>query len=269
MSLTYAPAGDTTADEFAGSIELTDVSMEFATRDKTSIRAVDPTSLYIPTGQFVSVLGPSGCGKSTLLRIIAGLVAPSTGSVTIGGDEVKGPSRKVGIAFQTPSLLEWYTVAKNIALPALMGRRHARKTDIDRRVEELLNTVKLASLGEKYPSELSGGMRQRVAIARSLITEPAVILMDEPFGALDAITREHMHDELLSIWRDTGATVLFITHDIAEAVYLSDRVLVMSPRPGRIVADITNELPRPRGTSTRSLPEFTRLTSELRVHINH
>jgi NitT/TauT family transport system ATP-binding protein len=256
-------------DTFEGSISLQDVTMEFTSRDRNSLLAVDTTSLTIPSGQFVSVLGPSGCGKSTLLRMIAGLMAPTSGSVSIGGEPVRGPSRKVGIAFQTPSLLEWYTVAENIALPARMGRHPADKRSVERRVEELLATVKLASLGGKYPSELSGGMRQRVAIARSLITDPAVILMDEPFGALDAITREHMHDELLSIWRESGATVLFITHDIAEAVYLSDRIVVMSPRPGRIVADIVNELPRPRNSSTRALPEFTRLASELRVHINH
>ena len=265
MTTATAPLVDT----FVGSISLRDVTMEFATRDRNSILAVDTTSLTIPSGQFVSVLGPSGCGKSTLLRMIAGLMAPTSGSVSIGGEAVSGPSKKVGIAFQTPSLLEWYTVAENIALPARMGRRPADKKVVERRVEELLATVKLASLGGKYPSELSGGMRQRVAIARSLITDPAVILMDEPFGALDAITREHMHDELLSIWRESGATVLFITHDIAEAVYLSDRIVVMSPRPGRIVADITNELPRPRSSATRALPEFTRLASELRVHINH
>jgi NitT/TauT family transport system ATP-binding protein len=265
VSLTLEPRTET----FEGSIALRDVSMEFQTRDRNTIRAVDTTSLTVPSGQFISVLGPSGCGKSTLLRMIAGLTAPTSGSVEIGGEAVSGPSRKVGIAFQTPSLLEWYTVAENIALPARMGRRRADKRDVERRVEELLTIVKLTALGGKYPSELSGGMRQRVAIARSLITDPAVILMDEPFGALDAITREHMHDELLAIWRQSGATVLFITHDIAEAVYLSDRIVVMSPRPGRIVADVANELPRPRGTATRSLPEFTRLTSELRVHINH
>lgn len=265
MSLATAHRTET----FEGSIDLRDVTMEFPTRDRTSIRAVDTTSLTIPSGQFISVLGPSGCGKSTLLRIIAGLTVPTSGAVEIGGEVVRGPSRKVGIAFQTPSLLEWYTVAENIALPARMGRRRTDRKTVERRVEELLATVKLAALGGKYPSELSGGMRQRVAIARSLITDPAVILMDEPFGALDAITREHMHDELLSIWRESGATVLFITHDIAEAVYLSDRIVVMSPRPGRIVADVTSDLPRPRNSATRSLPEFTRLASELRVHINH
>lgn len=256
-------------ETFEGSIALRDVSMEFRTRDRTSIRAVDTTTLTIPSGQFISLLGPSGCGKSTILRMIAGLMSPTSGSVQIGGEEVSGPSSKVGIAFQTPSLLEWYTVAENIGLPARMGKRPADRAVVERRVEELLTMVKLTALGGKYPSELSGGMRQRVAIARSLVTDPAVILMDEPFGALDAITREHMHDELLSIWRESGATVLFITHDIAEAVYLSDRIVVMSPRPGRIVADVANELPRPRGSATRSLPEFTRLAGELRVHINH
>jgi len=251
-----------------GTIDIKDVSMEFHTRDGGTIHALTESNLTIPSGQFVSVLGPSGCGKSTLLRIIAGLADATSGSVSIGTEQVKGPSRQVGIAFQTPSLLQWYTVAENIALPAKMDKRND-KAAVDARVEELLDMVKLSGLGEKYPRELSGGMRQRVAIARCLVSDPAVILMDEPFGALDAITREHMHDELLSIWKASGATVFFITHDISEAVYLSDRVIVMSPRPGRVVADLTIDLPRPRGEDTRQMPEFARYAAELRQHISH
>ncbi|PRY68352.1 NitT/TauT family transport system ATP-binding protein [Glaciihabitans tibetensis] len=258
----------TDAARHDGSITIDDVSMDFRTRDGGTIHALTESSLQIPSGQFISVLGPSGCGKSTLLRIIAGLAAPTSGSVLIGTETVNGPSRQVGIAFQTPALLQWYTVAENIGLPAKMGK-NSHKGAVDARVDGLLDMVKLSGLGQKYPRELSGGMRQRVAIARCLVNDPAVILMDEPFGALDAITREYMHDELLSIWQASGATVFFITHDISEAVYLSDRVIVMSPRPGRIVADMTIGLPRPRGEATRQSPEFARLAADLRQHISH
>jgi len=252
-----------------GTIRIDDVRMRFRTRDGAGIAALADTSLTIPAGQFVSVLGPSGCGKSTLMRIIAGLVDPTGGSVRIGAEEIHGPSRHVGIAFQSPVLLPWYTVAQNIALPGRMGRGRDRVADTAERVGELLEMVKLGGLGDKYPRELSGGMRQRVAIARALITRPSVILMDEPFGALDALTREHLHDELLAIWERSGATVFFITHDISEAVYLSDRVLVMSPRPGRVIADVEIALPRPRGEQTRELPEYAHLAGELRHHIEH
>ncbi|WP_306205363.1 ABC transporter ATP-binding protein [Actinoplanes sp. RD1] len=257
-----APAMTHTAD-----IRIDDVAMRFTTRDGEGIQALDRTSLTIPAGQFVSVLGPSGCGKSTLLRIVAGLAAPSGGSVLIGDEQVRGPSRQVGMAFQAPVLLPWYTVAQNIALPGKLGKD--RRGDAAGRVGELLDMVKLTGLGDKYPRELSGGMRQRVAIARALITGPSVILMDEPFGALDALTREHLHDELLAIWQQSGATVLFVTHDITEAVYLSDRVLVMSPRPGRVVADIGIDLPRPRGEHTRKAAAYADLAAELRRHIAH
>jgi NitT/TauT family transport system ATP-binding protein len=267
MSLLTSRSGSQVARR-DGTIDIQDVSMDFRTRDGGTIHALTESSLTIPSGQFVSVLGPSGCGKSTLLRIIAGLADATSGSVSIGTEQVKGPSRQVGIAFQTPSLLQWYTVAENIGLPAKMDKRND-KAAVDARVDELLGMVKLSGLGEKYPRELSGGMRQRVAIARCLVSDPAVILMDEPFGALDAITREHMHDELLSIWQASGATVFFITHDISEAVYLSDRVIVMSPRPGRVVADIPIDLPRPRGAATREMPEFARFAAELRQHISH
>ncbi|MCD4532903.1 ABC transporter ATP-binding protein [Nocardioides sp. cx-169] len=258
----------TTRRTHNGAIKLDSVTMEFKTRDGKGIRAVENTSVEIPSGQFVSVLGPSGCGKSTLLRVIAGLVTPTAGAVAIGGEKVSGPSRKVGIAFQSPVLFPWYTVAQNIAMPAKLDKRRSND-GLRERVEELLDMVKLSALGDKYPSELSGGMRQRVAIARSLITDPDVILMDEPFGALDAITREHMNDELLSIWSQSGATVFFITHDISEAAYMSDRVLVMSPRPGRVIADIQVDLPRPRTERTRGTPEFAALAADMRQYISH
>lgn len=252
-----------------GTILIEDVRMQFRTRDGLGIQALENTSLSIPGGQFVSVLGPSGCGKSTLMRIIAGLIAPTGGTVRIGDEEIHGPSRHVGIAFQSPVLLPWYTVAQNIALPGRLGRGKDRVNGSSERVSELLDMVKLGGLGDKYPRELSGGMRQRVAIARALITRPSVILMDEPFGALDALTREHMHDELLAIWERSGATVFFITHDITEAVYLSDRVLVMSPRPGRVVADVEVDLPRPRGEQTRESAEYAHLAGQLRHWIEH
>lgn len=240
----------------------------FRTRDGHGIHALTPTDLHIEPGSFVSVLGPSGCGKSTLMRIVAGLTSTSSGEVYIGGEVVDGPSEKIGIAFQQSVLLPWYTVEQNIAMPALLARKKTR-AEIMQRTEELLEMVRLGGFGKKYPTELSGGMQQRVAIARSLVNSPEIVLMDEPFGALDALTREVLNDELLRIWEQTGATVIFITHDIGEAVYLSDRILTMSPRPGRVISDMTVDLPRPRGEETRSHPVYVELTATLRQLIEH
>jgi NitT/TauT family transport system ATP-binding protein len=244
------------------------VRKTFRTRDGGSIRALAETSVTIEPGQFVSVLGPSGCGKSTLMRLIAGLDSPTAGTVSVGAAEVTRPLEKVGVVFQQSTLMPWYSVEQNILLPARIRGRMDRAR-MKAKAESLLEMVKLPGLGAKYPSELSGGMQQRVAIARSLINDPSVILMDEPFAALDAITREHMNDELLRIWGQTRATVFFITHDIAEAAYMSDRILVMSARPGRIVADIRLDFPRPRGAGTRELPEYSHLLNEIRGLINH
>jgi NitT/TauT family transport system ATP-binding protein len=244
------------------------VSKVFETRDGGQITALQDTHITLEAGQFVSVVGPSGCGKSTLLRLIAGLSSATSGRIQIGSETVSRPSPKVGIAFQQSVLLPWYSVAVNIALPARMQRRMS-KAEITRRTDQLLDMVKLGGLGNKYPSELSGGMQQRVAIARSLVTDPSIVLMDEPFGALDALTREHMNDELLRVWELTRCTVFFITHDIAEAVYMSDRVVVMSSRPGRVIADITIDLPRPRTDETRAEPRYVELTTEIRSLINH
>jgi len=249
-------------------ITLEGAQKSFTTRDGKGIQALAPTDLSIQAGTFVSVLGPSGCGKSTLMRLVAGLSSATSGRVLIGADPVTGPSEKIGIAFQQAVLLPWYTVQENVELPATLAGGRS-KSEIRRRSGELLDMVRLGGFGDKYPQELSGGMQQRVAIARSLITDPPIILMDEPFGALDAMTREVLNDELLRIWEQTGATVLFITHDIGEAVYLSDRVLTMSPRPGRVISDIEVGLPRPRGAHTRTQARYVELTAELRSLINH
>jgi len=249
-------------------IRINAATKTFKTRDGGVIHALAETSLTIEAGSFVSVLGPSGCGKSTLMRLIAGLSTPSSGDLFIGEERIDGPSEKIGIAFQAAVLLPWYTVRQNVEMPAMLNRTLS-KEEIHQRCTELLAMVKLAGFDGKYPTELSGGMQQRVAIARSLVNNPPIILMDEPFGALDAMTREHMNDELLRIWELTGATVVFITHDIAEAVYLSDRVITMSPRPGRVVSDLTIDLPRRRNEKTRAMPRYVELTTHIRSLIDH
>jgi NitT/TauT family transport system ATP-binding protein len=200
------------------------------------------------------VVGPSGCGKSTLLRLIAGLLPPSTGRITIDGRIVAGPETQLGIVFQKPILLEWRTVLGNVLLQAEM-----RRLDVSaylERARRLLAAVGLEDFEDRYPHELSGGMQQRAAIVRALIHDPSLLLMDEPFGALDALTREQMRIDLEELWLSTQKTVIFITHSIDEAVLLSDRVLVMSPRPGRIEKIIDVDLPRPRGLEARALAKF-------------
>jgi NitT/TauT family transport system ATP-binding protein len=252
----------------ARAIEVSAVSKIFRTRDGGETTALAKASFRVEAGAFVSLVGPSGCGKSTLLRMIAGLIPPSLGVVMLGSQAVSAPSAETGIAFQRPVLLPWLTVRGNIALPAELAGRLDRR-DIDARVETLLGVVRLTGSGDRMPGELSGGMQQRVAIARALMTDPGVLLMDEPFGALDALTREHLNDELLDIWSRNQPTVIFVTHDIPEAVYLSDRVLVMAARPGRVIADIPVTLPRPRDAQTRVHPDFARLGAEIRRLIGH
>jgi NitT/TauT family transport system ATP-binding protein len=240
----------------------------FRSRDGSDTVAVADIKQFIASGAFVSIVGPSGCGKSTILRMIAGLIAPTEGRVLLSGELVNEPSPEIGIAFQRPVLLPWLTVRRNVSLPAELAGRW-NKNEIAERVDRLLELVRLPAVGTRLPSELSGGMQQRVAIARALMTDPGVILMDEPFGALDALTREHLNEELLAIWERTRATVVFITHDIGEAVYLSDRVLVMSSRPGRVIADITIPLPRPRENSMRGATEFVQASMQIRALIPH
>ncbi|MBK1782735.1 ABC transporter ATP-binding protein [Prauserella cavernicola] len=229
------------------------VSKTFQGKGKV-VHALSDVDLTVEAGQFVSLIGPSGCGKSTLLKMIAGLLAPSAGTVAIDGTTVTEPLPQIGIAFQKPTLLRWRSVLDNICLPLdLDGGRGA---DGEARAVELLAMMGLAGFEKHHPKELSGGMEQRVAIARSLIAQPSLLLMDEPFGALDEFTREDLNDELLRVWQHEPKTVVFVTHSISEAVFLSDRVVVMSARPGRIHADIEVDLPRPRERALRNTPEF-------------
>ena len=242
-------------------LEISELSKTYVTGDGPLL-ALDRLSLGIREGEFVSIVGPSGCGKSTLMLIAAGLVQASSGSVRIGGVPVSAPYADVGIVFQDATLYEWRRVLENVLLPIDIKR-------LDRaryrpRALELLARVGLAGFERKYPYQLSGGMRQRVALCRALIHDPALLLMDEPFGALDALSRDQMNLELQALWQRNRKTVLFITHSINEAVFLSDRVVVMSPRPGRIGAVVSIELPRPRSFDFAETPQFGRYARDIR-----
>jgi NitT/TauT family transport system ATP-binding protein len=227
------------------------------------VAAIRDLSFSIRKGEFVSILGPSGCGKSTLLRIVSGLLRPTSGKVIVADAEVKSPRPDIGIVFQQPTLLPWKTVLENVLAPIRAMRMPvAHYKD---RAHDLLRLVGLGDFVNHYPYELSGGMQQRVGIARGLIHDPAVLLMDEPFAALDAMSREFMMDELQRIWMTTGKSVLFITHSIPEAVYLSDRVLTLSPRPGRVVDDLQIDLPRARNVTTMGQPIFGEYATHLRA----
>jgi len=221
--------------------------------------------LEIAPGSIVAVVGPNGCGKSTLLRVIAGLLRARTGTVEVEGRPVTGPDARVGLVFQEPRLLPWRSAFANIAFPLeVAGRaREAR----ERRVTELLGLVGLRDWSRARPAELSGGMRQRVAIARALALEPAVLLLDEPFSALDSLTRERFNVELLRLWERIGATIVVVTHSIAEAVFLADRVIVLSPRPAELVADVAVDLPRPRRPGDLDAAAVTRTAAEIRAHL--
>ncbi len=227
------------------------------------MRALGPLTIDIPSGQFVAVLGPSGCGKSTLLRIVAGLVPPDPGGVVeVLGRPQKTPSDDVGVVFQTHNMLPWLTVDANIRLAAEV--RGLPGADIDARLAAILPVLKLEAFRQRYPHELSGGMRQRAALGQILILRPQILLLDEPFGALDALTRDQLNVELLRLWQEIKKTVLLVTHSIVEAVFLADRVLVMSDRPGMIIEDVRIDLPRPRDPqTTKNLPEFSAYTQHL------
>lgn len=241
------------------------VSKLFETIEGDRISALTGVDFSVREGEFVCVVGPSGCGKSTLLRLIAGTLTPSTGEIFIRGAKVHGPRADIGIVFQSATLLPWRTVLKNTLLPVeVQGLDRARYTA---RARELLHMVGLDGFEGKYPFELSGGMQQRVSITRALVNDPAVLLMDEPFGALDALTREQMNLELQRIWSAARKTIFFITHSISEAVFLADRVVVMSSRPGRIVAEFRLDFKRPRALDVMADPEFGRLVTEIRRHL--
>jgi NitT/TauT family transport system ATP-binding protein len=229
-----------------------------------NVTALQDIELTLAPKEFVSLIGPSGCGKSTLLRVIGDLIDPTEGTVTINGKRARQArdDHDYGIVFQDAVLFEWRTVRKNIALPLELlgwdrGRRKAR-------VDEMLELVELQHFGDHHPWQLSGGMQQRVAIARALAFEPALLLMDEPFGALDEMTRERLNLELLAIWQQLASTVVFVTHSISEAVFLSTRVVVMSPRPGRIAGTVDIDLPSPRTAETREDPRFFELVTQVR-----
>jgi NitT/TauT family transport system ATP-binding protein len=229
------------------------------------LEAIREVSFTIAPGRFVSLLGPSGCGKSTLLMMLAGLVSPTAGVIRIDGTPVDGPRRQVGLMFQSPVLLPWRTVRGNVLLPVEMLRLPRR--EYERRARDLLAMVKLEDFADKLPRELSGGMQQRVAMCRALIHAPDILLMDEPFSALDALTRDHMGLELLRIWERHQNTVVFVTHSIREAVFLSDRVLVMGRRPATITEDLDVPLPRPRQLEMQETDEFNRHVAVLRKSI--
>jgi NitT/TauT family transport system ATP-binding protein len=231
--------------------------------EDAGITALAEVSLDIRPGEFVSILGPSGCGKSTLMRCVAGLDTPTSGAITVGGVPVNAPPEHLGIVFQRDALLEWRSVLDNLLLPIEFsgGDRAAART----RARELLKMVGLEGFEDRYPSQLSGGMRQRVSICRALVDDPELLLMDEPFGALDALTRDQLNVELQRLWMAAHKTVIFVTHSIGEAVFLADRVVVFSPRPGSIAEVIDIDIPRPRRLAVRGSEAFQAYSNRIRT----
>ncbi len=245
-------------------ISARDINKVFNPGSDEEVIALQGINLDIETGEFISLIGPSGCGKSTLMRLIADLLQPTSGALLVNGKapEQARLDRDYGMVFQAATLYDWRSVSKNVQLPLeVMGYTRAER---QKRAQAMLEMVELGAFAEHYPWQLSGGMQQRVSIARALVFEPAVLLMDEPFGALDEFTRERMNLELLKIWRQTGKTIIFVTHSIAEAVFLSNRIVVMSPRPGRITEIVNNTLPYPRDFNTRSDPAYHALVTKVR-----
>ena len=246
-------------------VELENATVRF-TSERGSVTALENVGLKVPPGGFVSLLGPSGCGKSTLLRLVADLVAPTHGKVTVlgGPPERARLNRELGFVFQDATLLPWRSALENVRLPLEVGPKK-RERGGPRRPEDLLRLVGLAGREHALPHELSGGMRQRVSIARALLGGPRVLLMDEPFGALDEITRDRLNEELLRIWRETGTTIVFVTHSIYEAAFLGQQVLMLAAHPGRVREIVPIELPEPRHLSMRETAEFTAQAAHLRA----
>src|SRR5688500_13403377 len=240
-------------------LRVVEVSKHFSSVDDSaeSTHALDSVSLTIEAGELVSLVGPSGCGKSTLLRLIAGLQAPDAGELWVGSEQITGPSAERGLVFQDPNLFPWLTVRRNIEAGLVArGVLHEKRSEVD----DFMRLVGLETFAAAYPHQLSGGMAQRVAVARALINHPKILLLDEPLGALDAFTRMKMQDEVLRLWEARGTTMILVTHDIDEAIYMSDRIMIMSPRPGRIERTLDVDLDRPRD---RSSTEFLRMRSEI------
>lgn len=243
-------------------VDVNNVSVRFESK-KRSVQALKDVDLKIDRGEFISIVGPSGCGKSTLLRAVSGISPATTGEVRLRGDAVTGPRQDVGFIFQRPALMPWRDVRSNVLLQAEM--RGMRRSHAEAKCEELLAFTGLTGFEKSLPHELSGGMQQRVALCRALLHEPDVLLMDEPFGALDALTRERMNVEIQRLWRERDMTIALVTHSVAEAVYLATRVIVMGPRPGRIIKEFEVNLPHERDyEETMEDPEFHRVAAQVR-----
>ena len=249
-----------------GTIRVDQVDLSFRMRGGGRLPVLDGMSLEVPSGGIVALIGPNGCGKSTLLRVIAGLLTPERGTVTLDGEEVDAPDPRIGLVFQEPRLLPWRSAARNITYPLELAGWPAERRGS--RLRELAELVALdPGVIDNRPSELSGGTRQRVALARALALEPGVLLLDEPFSALDALSRERFDLELLRLWERASTTILLVTHSIAEAILVADRIVVMSPRPGRVVADLPVELPRPRSIEHMDAAVVSRTAREVRRHL--
>jgi NitT/TauT family transport system ATP-binding protein len=258
------------ADLLAGAGRERDLELVGVTKRFGEVVAVDELSLTMPGGSFFALLGPSGCGKTTMLRMIAGLLPPSQGSIQIGGEALWGPNgprtveASTGMVFQDANLFPWRTVIENIEFPLVSGRARWNRERARGHAVDLCARVGLAGFEDRLPKELSGGMRQRVALARAISTSPQILLMDEPFGALDAFTRDKLNIDLQDLWLATGLTAVLVTHSISEAVFLADRVILFSARPGRVIATVAVELPRPRTLDIQASQEFQQLVLSLR-----
>ena len=250
-------------------ISVKDVNKIFNQGSSEEVVALQNIDLQVQPGEFVSLIGPSGCGKSTLLRLIANLIEPTTGSLSVNdkSPEEARMNGEYGMVFQAATLYSWRTVTRNVQLPLEIMKYP--KAERQQKAQNMLELVELDGFANHFPWQLSGGMQQRVSIARALVFEPSILLMDEPFGALDEFTRERLNMELLKIWEDTNVTIVFVTHSIPEAVFLSSRIVVMSPRPGRITEIVENDLPYPRVFETRDTPEFHAQVARVRDHLRN
>lgn len=256
-----------TAEPDRALIEARHLTKIYQPRRSAPTTALEDIELSIAEGEFVALVGPSGCGKTTLLKILAGLIPNYDGSVTLGGKPITGPTSDTGVVFQQPTLLPWRTILENIMIPVEIQGRD-RKAGLER-AHELMKTVGLEGFSKKHPHELSGGMQQRAGICRALVHDPRVLLMDEPFGALDAMTREFMNEELQRIWLGSGKTIVFVTHSIPEAAFLADRVVVMTPRPGRISELVPMTIDRPRSMADLATEAAGAKLERIRLHFNN
>lgn len=256
----------TTTDRVQDWIRVHEARKVYTSRKREPVTALEAVNLTVHQGEFVSLVGPSGCGKTTLLKMLSGLLPVTDGSIDLGGTPVAGPRHDVGIVFQAPTLLPWRSIRDNVMLPVEI--RRLDRDHFGRRATELLEMVGLSGFEDRLPNELSGGMQQRAGICRALVYDPDVLLMDEPFGALDAMTREFLNEELLRIWSTSGKTIVFVTHSIPEAVFLSERVVVMSPRPGRLEEVIDIGLPQPRRLAMMTTDEAGTFNNRIRRYFN-